>query len=119
MLVVEDNLTNQMLMEEYLKDLECIFTFANNGQEAVDILRDSESGAFDICLMDLQMPVMGGIEATKVIRNEISKDLPIVALTAAVLAEDKEQAKQVGMNDFLMKPVDVEKLKACIAQYAS
>jgi len=116
-LVVEDNLTNQMLMEEYLKDMDCIFTFANNGQEAVTILRQHASD-FNVCLMDLQMPVMGGIEATEIIRKEISKDLPIIALTAAVLTEDKKRAKEAGMNDFLMKPIDIDKLQNCIEKYA-
>jgi polar amino acid transport system substrate-binding protein len=61
--------------------------------------------------MDLQMPELGGIEATKIIRQEISKDFPIIALTAAVLDEDKNNALRSGMNDFLTKPIKIEELK--------
>ncbi|VAX37098.1 diguanylate cyclase/phosphodiesterase (GGDEF & EAL domains) with PAS/PAC sensor(s) [hydrothermal vent metagenome] len=114
-LVVEDVLPNQMLLEEYFKILGCQYDFANNGQEAVDKLRAGNQ--YDLCFMDIQMPVMGGLEATKIIRNEISKDLPIITLSAAVLEEDRKLAKKIGMNDFLAKPVDMRKLKEKILKY--
>jgi CheY-like chemotaxis protein len=61
--------------------------------------------------MDLQMPLLGGDEATVIIRSEISKSLPIIALTAAALKEDQERCLKSGMNDYLTKPIDVRKLK--------
>ena len=88
---------------------------ANNGQEAVDKLKANND--YDICLMDLQMPVMGGIEAAKVIRAEISKDLPIIAITAAVMDEDEQKVKEAGMNSFLTKPLSIDKLREMIIQY--
>jgi len=63
------------------------------------------------------MPVMGGINATKIIRKEISKNLPIIALTAAVMSEDQEEAMAAGMNDFLRKPIDTDKLRETILRY--
>ncbi len=114
-LVVEDVMTNQILIEEYFHQLGCEGKFAENGQQAIDQLKESTD--YNLCLMDLQMPVMGGVEATKIIRKEISKDLPIIALTAAVLEEDKEKAEESGMNGFLAKPIDIEKLKDIILKY--
>ncbi|MBL8013318.1 MAG: PAS domain S-box protein [Candidatus Omnitrophica bacterium] len=114
-LVAEDTLPNQLLLEEYFKLLECEGVFVNNGQEAVDLLRSDKD--FDLCFMDLHMPVLGGFEATAMIRKEISKDLPIIALTAAVLQEDRAMAAASGMNDFLVKPVSAEGLREKIIQY--
>ncbi len=114
-MVVEDVLTNQLLIGEYFKQLGCKGEFFNNGQEAIDKLKENKE--YDLCLMDLQMPIMGGIDATKIIREEITKNLPIIALTAAVLEEDKKSAKNAGMNDFLGKPIAVAKLKEIILQY--
>ncbi len=107
-LVVEDSLPNQELIKAYFDILGCEGNYANNGQEAIEKLK---MGKYDLCLMDVMMPVMGGIEATKMIRKEISKDIPIVALTAAVLDKDKEKCFEAGMTDFLSKPVDMNKLK--------
>ncbi|MCA9400813.1 MAG: response regulator, partial [Candidatus Omnitrophica bacterium] len=114
-LVVEDSKPNQMLMKEYLKRLGYQADFANNGQEAVDIIQNGH--LYDICLMDLQMPVMGGVEATRIIKTELSCQMPIVALTAAVLKEDREMAFEVGMDDFLTKPILMDKLKETIIRF--
>ncbi len=114
-LVAEDSMPNRMLLQAYFEELGCIAEFANNGKEAVEKLKAGNQ--YDLCLMDLQMPVMDGIEATKIIRSEISKELPIIALTAAVMQEDRRKAAEVGMNDFITKPIDVEKLKEKIIQY--
>ena len=114
-LVAEDSLPNQMLMKAYFSELGCEAEYAYNGQEVIDKLRAGKT--YDVCLMDLQMPVMGGIDATQVIRSEISKDLPIIALSAAVFEEDRKQATEVGMNDFLAKPIAVEKLKEKVLRY--
>jgi len=68
--------------------------------------------------MDLQMPVMGGIDATVIIRKEIDKEIPVIALSAAVLDEDKKNAHDAGMNEFLAKPIEINNLKNIILKYA-
>ena len=67
--------------------------------------------------MDLQMPVMGGLEATQIIRREISKDLPVIALTAAVLDEDRLKCVEAGLTDFISKPLNVDSLKEKLIKY--
>jgi PAS domain S-box-containing protein len=114
-LIVEDNKTNQMLIKAIMGKLGCEIDVAENGAVAVDKLR--EGGEFDLVLMDLQMPVMGGVDAAKIISSEISKELPIVALSAAVLEEDMRAAKESGMVDFIQKPIDVSKLKEILMKY--
>ena len=114
-LVAEDVLANQLLIKEYFKILGCEADVVSNGQEAVDRLRTAHD--YQLCFMDLQMPVMDGISAVKMIRAEISKDFPVIALSAAVMKEDQREAFAAGMTDFLMKPIDLEKLKAKILQY--
>lgn len=113
-LVVEDSIPNQELIKAYFSDTTFEADYANNGKEAVAKVR---GGQYDICFMDLQMPEMSGDEATKIIRKEITKQLPIIALTAAVLEEDKKLCLEAGMNDFLTKPVSAQKLKDKIYQY--
>jgi PAS domain S-box-containing protein len=107
-LVAEDNPFNQKLMMMRLKSFGCEAEFADNGAEAVEKVK---AKSYDLCLMDLQMPVMGGLQATEMIRRELSKDLPIIALTAAVLEEDREKCTAAGMNGFLGKPVKAQELK--------
>jgi signal transduction histidine kinase/DNA-binding response OmpR family regulator len=113
-LVVEDNAVNQKLLQIVLKNLGCETDFASNGQIAVEKVR---TGRFDLVLMDLQMPVMGGCEATRIIRAEISKTLPVIALTAAAMKEDEENSLAAGMNDYVTKPVELHKLKEKIIQW--
>ena len=88
-LVAEDNPINLKLVSILLEKLGCIVDSAANGEEAVNKARD---GHYELILMDLQMPIMGGVEATKLIRQDISKDIPIIALTAAVMGGDKEKS---------------------------
>jgi len=114
-LVVEDNKPNQMLIREYFKELGCESEFAENGQKAIEKLK--ESNTYNLVLMDLHMPIMGGAEACKIIRKEVNKDIPIIALTAAVLKEDHENAEAAGMNDFLTKPINIDDLKRKIIKY--
>ena len=114
-LVVEDNPINMKLMETLLKKYGLIIDTANNGKEAVEKLRGNSS--YNVVFMDIQMPEMNGIEATEIIRNDISKEIPIIALTAAVLQEDREQAIAAGMNDFIEKPIKVDRLKEILQQY--
>lgn len=103
-LLVEDNAINQQLAMMMLEDLNASVEVAVNGLEAVDALK---KGTFDLVLMDCQMPVMDGYEATRQIRKEIGlHKLPIIAMTANVLAGDKEKAYSVGMNDYITKPID-------------
>ena len=113
-LVVDDTVSNQQLMKVFLDMWGCVSDFAKDGQEAVDKIR---SNHYNVCLMDLQMPVLDGFEAAKIIRSQINKEIPIVALTAAVMKEDVKRASEVGMNDFLSKPVDVNKLKSMLVKY--
>ncbi len=116
-LVVEDVLPNQALIKAYFQQFGCEGDYASNGQEAVDMLR-SNIDQYDLCLMDMQMPVMDGLEATRIIRKEISKDFPIIALTAAALKEDQDQCFKAGMTDYISKPIQTEKLKEKILEYA-
>ena len=88
-----------------------------DGQEAVELFRNSEPGEFDVILMDIMMPVMNGYEATKMIRSldrEDAKKIPIIAMTANAFTEDRIRAKEAGMNEHVAKPVDVELLKKVI-----
>ncbi len=84
---------------------------AINGCEAVEKIKAKE---YKIVLMDIQMPKMNGIEATKIIRKNIDKKLPIVALSASVMPEDRRQAKGSGMTDFLVKPIDLAALETVL-----
>ena len=115
-LVVDDSPPNQVLMQAYFSELKCEGDFVNNGQEAIDKLK-IKTNKYNLCLMDLHMPVLGGVETTKIIRKEINKNIPIIALTAAVLKEDRKKAKAAGMNDFLSKPIDIVKMAEKIIQY--
>ena len=84
-----------------------------DGQEAVELFRNSELGEFDVILMDIMMPVMNGYEATKMIRSldrEDAKEVPIIAMTANAFTEDRIKTKAAGMDEHVAKPVDVELL---------
>ena len=111
-LVVEDNKVNQILVQEILKGMGLRSVVAENGLEAVDKFKEQ---AFDLVLMDCQMPVMDGFEATERIRRLESQQglgrTPILALTAAARAEEYDQALTSGMDEFMTKPFDVEQLE--------
>jgi PAS domain S-box-containing protein len=102
-LVVEDIPLNRLLMKTLLDDFGFERDFAENGKIAIEKM---ESNSYDIILMDLQMPVMNGFEATDYIRNTIKSNIPIIALTADVTTVDLAKCKEVGMNDYIAKPVD-------------
>ncbi|MCV2370387.1 PAS-domain containing protein [Roseateles oligotrophus] len=109
-LVVEDNLNNQQVAQELLEDAGARVQLADNGQIGVDLLR-ADGSAFDIVLMDVQMPVMDGYTATRAIRGELGlTQLPIVAMTANAMASDREDCLAAGMNDHVGKPFDLEHL---------
>ena len=102
-LVVEDMPLNQLLMKTLLDDFGFERDIAENGKIAVEKL---QVNTYDIVLMDLQMPIMNGFDATEFIRNTLKLDLPIIALTADVTTVDLAKCKAVGMNDYIAKPVD-------------
>lgn len=109
-LVAEDNPTNRRLIEVYLQKLGHNSFFAKNGEEAIDQL--TKANNIHMILMDIEMPEMNGIEATRLIReNEKYKDIKIIALTAHALAETKSNCKDVGFDDFLTKPLTIDQLK--------
>lgn len=102
-LVVEDIPLNQLLMKTLLEDFGFELDIASNGKIAIEKLQNT---AYDLILMDLQMPEMNGFEATEFIRNEMNSKIPIMALTADVTTADLAKCKAVGMNDYIAKPVD-------------
>lgn len=102
-LVVEDMPLNQLLMKTLLDDFGFERDIAENGKIAIEKLQNE---SYDIVLMDLQMPIMNGFDATEYIRNTMKLDIPIIALTADVTTVDLAKCKAVGMNDYIAKPVD-------------
>ncbi|MDD3443737.1 MAG: response regulator, partial [Sulfurimonas denitrificans] len=115
LLLVEDNEINQEITTEILKKVKITPDLANNGKEAVDIFV-AKPNYYDIILMDLQMPIMSGYEAAKIIR-EHDKEIPIIALTAAAMIEDKHKTLNAGMNDHLSKPIDSNEMLSTIAKW--
>ena len=112
-LLAEDNELNMKIAEFMLQKEGADVTKAWNGQEAVELFRNSEQGEFDVILMDIMMPVMNGYEATKRIRSldrEDAKKIPIIAMTANAFTEDRIRAKEAGMDEHISKPVDVKLL---------
>ncbi|MBO7614511.1 MAG: response regulator [Bacilli bacterium] len=117
-LLVEDNMLNAEITTEILQDEGFIVEHASNGQMAVDFIKEKGLESYDIVLMDIQMPVMNGYEATKIIRELYSKSkTPIIALSANAFQEDKEQSLAAGMNDHVAKPIDIKQLLAVIARF--
>ncbi|MBF0398950.1 MAG: DUF3365 domain-containing protein [Desulfobacterales bacterium] len=110
-LVAEDNIFNQEVIKGLLKNWQ--LTIVNNGKEAIEIL---ENNSFDVILMDIQMPEMDGLTATKVIRDKnsmvMNHDIPIIAMTAYAMKEDHDLCLNSGMNGYVSKPVDFEKLNS-------
>ena len=112
-LLAEDNELNMEITEFVLQNEGADLTKAWDGQEAVELFRNSEPGEFDVILMDIMMPVMDGYEAAKMIRSldrEDAKEIPIIAMTANAFTEDRIRAKEAGMDEHVAKPVDVELL---------
>ena len=119
-LAAEDNEINAEILREILAIENAACEIVENGQLAVERFAASTEGEFDAILMDVQMPVMNGYEATKAIRAMSRKDageIPIIAMTANAFAEDEKEALRAGMSVHLAKPVNVELLKAIIRQY--
>lgn len=116
-LLVEDNLMNQELAVSLLNSVGLTTMVANNGKEALDLLKP---GSFDLVLMDLQMPIMDGLTATKAIRDkeeEYFKNVPILAMSARAFQKDKEECFEAGMNSYIVKPIDPSLLYEDLANY--
>ncbi|MFA6197442.1 MAG: ATP-binding protein [Sulfurimonas sp.] len=113
-LIAEDYEINRILVSELLDQFSVEYSFAFNGQEAVDMVRD---GSYDLILMDINMPIMNGMDATKIIREEFGVKTPIVALTANALEGDRELFLSFGMDDYLTKPIDIKAFEAILMRY--
>ena len=112
-LLVEDNEINGEIASEMLRELEVNVDLVTNGKECIDALLEKDAGYYDLVLMDIQMPVMDGYEATRIIRRFSDKDkrlIPVIAMTANAFEEDKQKAFQSGMNGHLAKPVEMRHL---------
>ena len=113
-LLVEDNDINQVVAKSILENLDLVVDIANNGQEALSLLMEKED-RYHAILMDCQMPVLDGYSATKLIRSmpeyDLHKYTPIIALTANVMEGDEEKCLTAGMNSFVTKPINTERLK--------
>ena len=119
-LLAEDNELNMEIAEFVLQNEGADVTKAWNGQEAVELFRNSKPGEFNVILMDIMMPVVNGYEATKMIRSldrEDAKKIPIIAMTANAFTEDRIRAKKAGMDEHIAKPVDVELLIKVIHKF--
>lgn len=119
-LLVEDNAINMEIAECMLEEKEAVITEAHNGKEAVEIFSSSQEYAFDVILMDIMMPEMNGLEATKMIRSmerADAADIPIFAMTANAFVEDIRECHEAGMNEHFAKPLDIKKMVRTIHKY--
>ena len=116
-LAVDDNRINLMVLEKALSNEGALVTLAGDGQQCLQILEAQPHG-FDIVLMDVQMPVMDGLTATRAIRNnaELAR-LPVIALTAGVLPEERQAALDAGVNDFMAKPLNLQVMRVTLSRY--
>ncbi|OAL87626.1 GacS-like sensor histidine kinase [Acinetobacter terrae] len=126
-LAVDDHLPNLIVLEALLGELNVKTTKALSGQEALEIIKnriEQDLPAFDVVFMDIQMPVMSGIDTTRAIRSlestlENHKRLPIIALTAHALADEKQKLLQVGMDDYVTKPIQMDQIIQILTQLTS
>ena len=119
-LIAEDNELNQEIIQTILEDYGILVELAFDGQIAVDKMKASPPGYYDMILMDIMMPNMDGLEATRQIRklsHPDSQTIPIIAMTANAFAEEQRQSVASGMNAHLSKPLDIEKLQKTLKQY--
>ena len=115
-LLVEDNLLNQAVARGILEHAGATVDTVGDGQQAVDVLR-TDAARYDIVLMDMQMPVLDGFSATAMLRRELKLTLPVIAMTAGVLASERDRCVEAGISDFIAKPVVVEDMLAVIARH--
>ena len=119
-LLVDDNELNREIMKEVLVDHGLLVEEAENGSEAVAAVKANEPGYYHFILMDIEMPVMDGYEATMMIRklpNRIRANIPIIALTANSVPENRERARMVGMDEFLAKPANSARIIRSLAKF--
>ena len=119
LLLVEDNELNAEIAETLLSDEGAVVTVAKDGLQAVNIFKEKPEGSFDAILMDIMMPVMDGLTATKKIRtlnHPDAKKIPIIAMTANAFKEDKEKCLAAGMNAHLAKPIEIENVKKVLCE---
>ncbi|MEN1759664.1 response regulator [Anoxynatronum sibiricum] len=114
-LVAEDHLLNQMLMKRIFEKMHIDCDFANDGQEAVEACHKNN---YDLVFMDITMPLRDGYEATKMIRGTNQRQPYIVALTANATNEDKQKCFEAGMNEFMPKPISLEKIHMMMGKMA-
>jgi two-component system sensor histidine kinase/response regulator len=116
-LVVEDNRINQKVLSHQLINLGYAIEVAENGAEAIEMIK---ARRYDLIFMDVQMPVMDGFQATQQIRSlsEDSASIPIVAVTANAFQSEREKCFSIGMDDYLTKPVDKDRLKEALRRWA-
>jgi two-component system sensor histidine kinase/response regulator len=116
-LVAEDNAINRQIVEHLLQRLGVTVEFAVNGREAVDAVV-ADRRRFDAVIMDVQMPTMDGLEATRLIRRHVGiEELPIIAMTAHAMEQERQLCLDAGMNDHLTKPVDPKSLTRTLARW--
>lgn len=118
-LLVEDNSVNRMLVMKLFEKSDLVVTQAENGAEAIQAYRNNQ---YDMIFMDLQMPVMGGLAATAEIRKieqQTGRHVPIIAMTANAMKEDREACMSAGMDDFITKPVKKDILYEKVTKYLS
>jgi CheY-like chemotaxis protein len=117
-LVVDDNQINRLLINKVLTRWGATADFAENGLQAVEKIESNRN--YDVVLMDIYMPEMGGLEATKVIRSKPElyfRELPIIALTASMLNSEVNEMENAGMNDYILKPFDPKNLFNKLSSY--
>ena len=114
-MLVEDNHLNVMLISSLFSENHLKFEVAENGKIGIQQLKENENSTapitnFDIILMDMEMPEMNGYEAVKIIRNKLKNNVPIIAMTANAMAGEREKCLDLGMNDYISKPIDANQL---------
>lgn len=122
LLLVEDNELNVEIAQMLLEEKGAKVTVVNNGEKAVKVFSESDAGTFDAILMDIMMPVMDGLTATKMIRavdREDAKTIPIIAMTANAFAEDVKKCMDAGMNAHLAKPIEIDRVVSVILKYCN
>ena len=122
-LLAEDNLINQEITQAILNAMNHTVTVADNGLKVVDTIRRQDgANRYDLILMDVQMPILGGLEATSVIRKlerESQTHIPIIAMTANAMVGDRDECLEAGMDDYLAKPVKIDELRAVLRKWGA
>lgn len=117
-LVVEDTEMCAMCLISLLNKLGCTCDHAENGQEAVQRVKDRDDGFYSLVLMDLRMPVMDGLEATRIIKQELKRSIPVIALTADESSDIRQKCASLEFEDFVSKPLKFDSLKKLIEKHS-